>query len=287
MKEFIYTNYGFKVDKIYNNYFFVGNEKVLIFKIKDKDMNIDKLFKLTNEMFNNKLFVDTFLINKDNSCFTMMNNDIVILLKVNDRANEVTLDYLFKYFKFKIDIIEFDIVKQFENRIDDIELSMMEYNKEHPLLQNSINYFIGCSENAITLLNEYEKKVSYDIAHNINYYNYNMEEFNNPFNFIRLNKMYDLSLYIKYNFYNDKLDYDELYEILKSIDNEYDEVFLFSCLLYRNYYFDVVDEIIKGDEIDDKLLLFINKVRPYEELLSYCKDNMKKSKLIQLINWFN
>ena len=287
MKDFIYINYGLKVNKIYNNYFFVGNDKVYIYRTLKNEKELEKLFNITNDMYTKRLLVDTFLINKNNKYYTKKDKENIVLLKENDRDSKVTLKYLMKYIDFKLDIDEFDIIEYWKSTIDDIEELLVEYNKEHLLLQDSVNYFIGMSENAITLMNQYEKRISNDIAHNINYYNYSNESFNNPFNFIRLNKLYDISLYIKYNFYIDNIDYDEIYNILNSIDDEYDEAFLFSCLLYRNFYFDVVLKIIKEDEDDEKLKLFINKIKKYEELLSFCRQNLKKCKWLALINWLN
>ena len=287
MKDFIYINYGLKIDKIYNNYFFIGNEKIIIYKTIKQEREIEQLFKLTNQMYYDKLFVNTFLLNKENKCYTKKDNEYIVLLKVNDRDSDVTLKYLEKYSKYSLEIEEFDFLKKWKEKIDLIEELLIEFNKEHLLLQDSINYFIGMSENAITLISEYEHEISKDISHDINLYNYNNESFNNPFNFIRLNKLYDVSQYIKYNFYNDCIDYDELYDILKKINNEYDEAFFFSCLLYRDFYFDVVIKIIEGKESVDKIRIFINKIKSYEDLLSFCRQNLRKCKWLSLINWLN
>ncbi len=287
MKDFIYINYGFKVNKIYNNYFFVGDEKIYIYKTFESEEKLEKLFMLTNEMYNHQLYVNTFIFNKDNKFYTKKEKEYIILLKANDRSYDVSLNYLNKYRNFVINIEEFDIINYWKNIIDNIENELVEYNKEHLFIQNSINYFIGMSENAITLMSEYKYKSSTNISHNINFYNYNIDSFNNPFNFIRLNRLYDISLYIKYNFYNNTIDYDELYNILHSISDEYDQAFLFSCLLFRNYYFDVVNKIIDGNELDEKLKLFIDKIESYEQLLSYCKQNLKKCKLLPLIGWID
>lgn len=285
MKDFIYTNYNLKVDKIYNNYFFIGDEKIIIYKVENNINYLNKLFNITNNMYNDKLYINTFILNNKGLFYTPKDDKLIILSKVNDRDTSVTVNYLYKFNNYNIDFNDIDILSKWKNQIDTLEERLIEYNKEHLLVLDSVNYFIGMSENAISLLSEYN--INKGISHDITYLDYSKDSFNDPFNLVNINKLYDISLYIKYNFYNNTLDYDELYNILIDIDNEEDEAFLFSSLLYRNCYFDVINKIL-DDSLDEKSInLFIDNIKSYEELLCFCKNYLKKCKLIQLINWID
>lgn len=287
MRDFILINYGYDVKKIYNNYFFYNNEKIYIVKLNNNIEYINDMFNLTNYLYSKKIFVSTFLYNKKGEYYCKKENEYIILLKINDRDNYISLNYLKQFQNINSNLKEINLLELYKQEIDDIELKMVDFNKEHKLLQNSINYFIGCAENAIQLLSEYNYIKFEDIGHLIKYYDYTKENFNDFRSFIKVNKMYDIANYIKYNFYHGNIDYDEIYNIIKNIDNEYEEMILFSCLLYNNFYFDIVNLIIDNKVKDDKLNIFIDSINEYEKLLIFCKQNMHKCKWINLINWFN
>ena len=96
--------------------------------------------------------------------------------------------------------------------------------------------------------------------------------------------MYDFSIYVKYKFIMNELDYEELENIINS-NNEVDNAFLFSCLMYSNIYFDLVKNILLGNEKEDKINYFINRIKKYNEVLLFCKNRIKNVNEIKLITW--
>ena len=291
MKNYIYLNYGIKIDKIFvkgkEKYFFYNNTKYYIVE-NIKDINfVDNLFNLTNRLYYNNLTINTFILNNENKYLTNKDGNNICILKVNNIESNYTLDYINKFENFNCNLDDYDIVNEWKKTVDNLEKEMIEYNKEFPIIQNSINYFIGMAENAISLLNNYKKEIinnNNSIGHKIKLTNTNLD---NPFNFIKTNRMYDLSNYIQYKFYTNKNDYDEIEKMIKSIRNEYEAIFLFSNLLFPKFYFDMVVDILNNIVNEEKLNVFINNIKNYKELLIYIQNRLKNVKEIQLISWIS
>lgn len=283
MKDFIFANYNFVVNKIFDNYFFVGDEKVLIEKYYGDIKVLDELYRVSNLLYFKNKHISTFLLNKENLIYTKKDNYYIILLKINDRESYISLNYLLNEF---IDnkLPELNLINKISDDIDSFEEKLQSFNSEFKLLQDSCNYFIGMSENAIELLNEYSY-VGNDIVHNISFDSFNIESINNPLYLVKSNKLFDITNYIKYCFFKKVLDYDELYLIIKSLNSEYEECVFFSLMMFSNYYFDMANKIISKEYEEKKINLFINSIEMYRELLIYCKSNLKQCKTIQMINW--
>ena len=293
MKNFIKKNYNLNPKKIYkknNQYFFFSNsEKIYIIKTKKDKDELNKLFQLSNELYKYNVPVMTFILNNNGEYLCKKDSDSIILLKnntINDNEN-ITLDDIFKY-NINTDIIkEYNIVSEWEKNIDDLENEMTEYNKEFPTIQNSLDYFIGLSENAIQLIKNI-KIINNSLGHNLYLNEYNKDNYNNPLNIIKTNRMYDISKYLKYKFYFDVINYDELYYVIKNNINDIDNlIFFFSAMLYQDDYFECVKNILNGISEEKELLIYIKNINKYEELLKYIKDNLHNIKYIEDITWLD
>ena len=291
MKNFIFLNYGIKIDKIYekdsNKYFFMNNTKYYIYENIKNEKYIDILFNITNNMFYNNIKVNTFILNKEKKYITQKNDNRICILKVNDLENDLTLQYLKKFEFYSSNLDNYDIIDDWKRTIDNLEKEMIEYNKEFQVIQNSINYFIGMGENAISLLNNYKNEIinnNNSIGHKIEKNGMNL---NNPFTFIKTNRMYNLANYIKFIFYKGTIDYDVVDLIIKNVSNEYEAIFLFSNLLYPNFYFNIIEEIIKDNKNEELLRMFINNRKKYNDLLFYIQTRFKNVKDITLISWIS
>ena len=150
------------------------------------------------------------------------------------------------------------------------------------MVQKTANYYIGLAENAISLLGEINANNN-SIGHKITPYNFNKKELNNPFNFIKINKMYNVSIYIKNKVLSNRFDYNELDQIINGIENDIDEAALFSYMLYPDYYIDLVKEEIN----ENKIKKLIKLIPIYEKILIYMKENLNKNNKIKLFVWLN
>jgi hypothetical protein len=290
MKNFIKSNYNINVDKIYDknsNYFFYsGNELVFIIKTNKSEKELDDLVNVSNTLFLKYKKASTFLLNKEGKYYTKYERYYIVLLKYNDIIRD-KIEYC-DIVNYNINddlLISYNIINTFKEEIDILERKMQEYNKEYPLVQKSINYYIGMSENAIQLLNNIEI-TSNSICHNLKLSNYNKVEYNNPFNFIKTNIMYDYANYFKYKFYYETINYDELYYFIRNCDKKSLMIF-WGLMLYQKEYFDVVKDILLDKTKEDELNIYINNVNKYKELLIFIKDNCRNINEIKEIEWLD
>ena len=289
MKKFIKSNYNINIDKLYKNkeyYFYSNSEKIYIIKTDKDKQYLDNLVNVSNELYSKYRCVSTFIKNNNGEFYTKYNDYYIVLLKYNDINTE---DIYFSDIKnnyidnSKLD--EFNIKNEFMNIIDNLEKEMNEYNKEFPLIQKSIDYFIGMSENAIELLNDVNINNNV-ICHDVEIDNYNKAVYNNPFNFVKSNIMYDYATYFKYKFYYETIDYDELYFFIKSINKD-DIIIFFGIMLYQKEYFNTVKKILLENEEENKINLYISNINRYRDLLIYIKDSLRNIGEIKEIEWLD
>ena len=288
MKNFILLNYNIEVDKIYSDkYFFVNDEKIYIIRTNKKDKEIDYLASLSNELFLNGIKVNTFIINNEKKYFTKKDNINIVLLRVNEYENDFNINDIIRFQNINSDLENVNIIDKWSKTIDDLENELVDYNEEYQLIQNSIDYFIGMGENAISLLNNHKDKIVNDsIGHMINYKVFNKCILNNPFNFIKINKMYDIANYIKYKLLTNRIDYDEI-DIIINNNSDIENIYLFSCMMFPNIYFDLVNNIIKENETEETLNKIINIIKDHRILLINMQNSMKNVKDVKLITWLS
>ncbi len=290
MKNFLYSNYGIKVDKIYKNdkemFFFYNNEKIHI--RKNNDINhLNMLYELTNYLYSHHIPTYTFIHNNKNKPYTHLNKNVVVLLKENNNNDYVSLNTLNKYRNIKTKLYNYNIFIEWSNEVDLIEKELMEYNKEYPLIQESIDYFIGLAENAIELIGNFKNIIDANnnsIGHLVDYNLFNNMSINDPFTFIKTNIMFDYANYIKYKYVLNEIDYNELDSIFNSL-SEYESIYLLSCLIYPSTYFSLVKSILLKKEEEEKLIFTIKKIDNYNQLLLFCKSRVKSKVISNLLSW--
>ena len=290
MKNFILLNYNIKIDNIYykNNekYFFINEDKIYIMECKDDNSYLEKIFRITNDLYYQGIKVNTFIVNNKNKFITNKDDKKIILIKENSMS-EISLNYIKKFQNKNISLEDYDVLDEWIKEVDMLEKEITEYNKEYPLIKDYLDFFIGLAENAIELLTNYKNIIKLNnnsIGHIINYkYFLNL---NDPFSFIKTNEMYDVSNYIKYMIITNRVDYNNIDNVIKN-NNEYQNAFLFSCLLYPTIFFEYIKNILLNNIKEDSLNIVINRINRYLNILSYCQNNIKNVKDIEIINWFN
>jgi hypothetical protein len=293
MKNFILINYNVNVDKIYikddTKYFFINNERVYIFESNIDSKEIDNLVNISNDLYRKGIKVYTFILNNDNKFYTEKDDKKIALLKVNDFEDKIDLEKISKFKHIQNNLKNINILDEWIREVDDLEKELLDYNKEYQIVQKSINYFIGCAENSIELIDNYKQQINSNndsIGHLVDFKLYNKCILDNPFTFVRINSMYDISNYIKYKFFRNEINYDEIEYIING-NNEYENAFLFASLLYPNVYFDLVKKVLNEEEKENKINFFINRISSYKELLIYIQKNIKNVKHIKLIHWLS
>lgn len=294
MKETIKFYYDTYIKELYeiNNgyYFYLNNYKYYFIEFNRDIREIDILFKLSNELYNKNILVDTFILNKDNKVLTNIQNKNYVLLRVNSIEND----------KYNLkDIIKFNNLYTSNtkiepwstlwiNKIDAFEEKISELNNDYPIIQSSFDYYIGLAENAISYVNDtFIEETDFKI--NLNhkrikgaYQGY----VNNPLTFTFDYRVRDIAEYIKYNYFNNTINYDEIEEVILNSDLNKGELrLLVGRLLYPSYYLDTIKDIFIYEKNEEELNKYINKINDYELFLQDIYITIKRKYEIPPIEW--
>lgn len=300
MKEAIkyyYNVYPKEISELDNGYYFFYNDfKYYFVKYNGDVSGIDLLVKMSNDLYNKNILVDTFILSRMNSFFVNVDEDVYVMLRVNSVENDI---YSLKDIVYFNNLLISDNKKLESNwstlwmkKIDDFEISISEINNEYPLIQESSSYYIGLAENAITYFNDtlQEEDIS-SIKINLNHKRVGVNKvysgyINNPLTFTFDYEVRDVCEYIKYKFFFDNIDYDEVSDLI--LDGGFSRAslrLLYSRLLYPSYYLDAVKEIFINDMSEDVLIKFIDKISLYEKFLVYVYNLINKKFSIPMIPW--
>ena len=85
-------------------------------------------------------------------------------------------------------------------------------------------------------------------------------------------------------FFRNNIDYNQIDNLFNET-NEYERVYLFSCLIYPSTYFSLVKSVLLGEESCEKISLFIKIINDYNKLLYYCKSRVKSKVISNLLSW--
>jgi len=300
MKETIKYFYNVYPDKIYEIengcYFFTNDYKYYFVKYSGNTNNLELLVKISNDLYNKGILVDTFILSKNKTFYVNVDEYLYVMLRVNSIENDTyTLKDIIYFNNLLIsnDKIKLsgDWATLWEKKIDEFELSISEINDEYPLIQESFSYYIGLAENAIsyfkdTINEEDMKEVKINLNHRRIDESAKSANINNPLTFTFDYEVRDIAEYIKSKFFKGIIDFDEIDDLL--ISNNFSRAslrILFSRLLYPSYYFDEVKNIFIYDENENILKTYINKCEIYEDFLIDIYNLINKKVNIPPIEW--
>ncbi len=282
MKEtikYFYDVYPNEIYEIENGcYFYYSDYKFYFVKFKRNIQEIDMLVKISNDLYNKNILVDTFILSKDNKFYVLVDEDVYVMIRVNSLEDDVFS--LKELVKFDNSIISDKRLSDSSNwgtlwmkKVDDFEMQMSEINLEYPLLQSSFNYYVGLAENAISyFLDTVNEEDMSTVKINLNHKRINSKAYSgliyNPLTFTFDYEVRDIAEYIKIKFFDGVLDYEEVDDIIISGNLSKASLrVLFSRLLYPSYYFDYVKNIFIYDVSEEGLRKYISKIRAYEIFL--------------------
>lgn len=300
MKEtikFYYNIYPKDVYEIENGcYFFFNDFKFYFVKFNRDIKELDFLVKISNDLYNKNILVDTFILSKDKSFYVHVDDEIYVMLRVNSlESDELNLKDIVYFNNLLIGDERTSISGNWGSlwmkKVDDFELQMSELNTEYSLIQESFDYYIGLAENAITYFNdtirdEDMSQARINLNHKRVFANSLSGYINNPLTFTFDYEVRDVAEYIKSKFFSGFIDYDEIEDLI--FDSKYSRVsfrLLFSRLLYPSYYFDVVKYVFLYDEGEEKLEKYISKCSEYEDFLIDIYNMISKKVSIPTIEW--
>ena len=272
-------------DKINNGYFSYHNRLFMLYEYQRNINEIEDLLKLNQEMYYNKYKINKIINNIYNSPITSYNNKYYVLLLINYSYTNENFNY------YIINNNDYNNIKRnnwdylWSMKIDYIEYQIKHFNNKYPIIQGSINYYIGLSENAIKYFKMINKNnVSLYVSHR----RFHKDSFYNPVELIIDYKVRDIGEYLKYCFFHNEKDIYEIKKYLRNLNiNNIDYLLLYTRMLYPSFYFDIYDNIINNNQDENNLNKIINRSNEYEELLYEIYLIIRRKTNIIGISWIN
>lgn len=237
------------------------------------------ILKLENQYYK-------IILNKDQSIFTPYNGVDYILMKTTN-VKENIFNILLEEKKINTPIKLLNRTNWsflWSNKIDYYEYQINHIKGKYPIIDESIQYFIGLAETALSYYEYNCKNINKNIT--ICHRRIYDDGYFNPLNIIVDYKERDIGEFLKYLFWYNEEKHENIDKIIEMlISSNKNMNLIYSRMLYPSFYFDVYDDIVNSREKPEKLLNIINRVSEYEEYLNYIQLKIKEKIEIQEINW--
>lgn len=294
--NYYYDLYPVSINELDNKYMFYVNSEKYYFILYDRNTNeLDELVSLNKKMISEGSLVSEIIANKFSEVLNNYNGKYYVLIRVyvNENKKVDIDDVIYMLNEIGIDnsfnmITRTNWPKLWEDKVDYFEYQMGHLIKKYPLLYNTIDYYLGISENAIIYLKSVasssEGNVSLGVCHRRIGVNSTLFDLYNPLNLVIDYGVRDISEYIKDAFFNDK----DVYEILSKVYSKYyfDKLnlsLLASRLLFPSYFFDKFEGIVCTECSESVIYDIIKKSSKFEDFV----DNYIKSCNLQSIGWLS
>ena len=291
-------NYYYKIlpDKVYKSnedyYFFYNGKKYYLILYLYSYTELSIIITIINEYNKRNIVIDNILQNIEGSFISSINGKNYILLVKNDDSIDYDLESIIDFDRVlktkrgkELGYVSWDIL--WSRKVDYYEEKIGDLINKNELIKKSFDYYIGLSENAISYVKYASLEYNYDIL-TIGHkrFNKNISNIRNPFNLVIDYEVRDIAEYIKYKFFNETFSFSELESIInKNKYSEYEIRLLIGRLLYPNYYFNLIDDLFKNIDCNNKLNSIINKIDMYEKLLLEIYNYLIEYYKLPKISW--
>ncbi len=175
-------------------------------------------------------------------------------------------------------------------KIDYFEYQKAYIKNKYPLLYNSLDYYIGLAENAISYIKEVENREggrqNIGIAHRRLTKQQTLEEINDPLNIILDYQERDMAEYLKNLFWDNQITEVKLEELLEQIILSKGNLpRLLARLLFPSYYFDCYEKIINDIEEEKSILKYTQKTEDYEAFLKEIWHKAMQKQTLPIPDW--
>lgn len=279
MKNIINYYYNINILNLYevnNKYYFNYKNNDYIFMTFDRLIeDAPVVYNIYLEMKKRRVITNEIILNKDNQILTITNGIPYILIKDNLRNKSININDIFYFQNNTYNIFNdrrikrINYIEMWESKIDYYEEQNKSLKKQYKIIDDSIDFYIGLGENAISyLINNKVKQVSTFVSHRRIDINKGSFDYYNPVNYIIDSRVRDFSEYIKNSFFNDKINFDLVRIYLDYMNFNKDEYILFiGRLLFPTYYFDYYDLVVNKKIDESSLLNIIDKTNDYLTLV--------------------
>ena len=283
MKNTINFYYNIFLDELIKKdncyYFYYSGDEYYFVPLSRPYDDVQSIYKLNLEMKKRRCLVHELVLNKDKSIITVVNGISYVLIKLckykNDKVFLNDINYIQNMtanIECDKSLVRNDWIKLWSEKIDYYEYQISQVGKKYPLLCDSLSYFIGMGENAISyLVNNLDSKTNVNlvVSHKRIYQERGSLNFYDPLNFVVDSRVRDVAEFIKETFYNKTLNLYDLksyFNMANLNKNEY--ILLLGRLLFPTYYFDIYDDIINKGKSEELVINIIDRTDEYESLLN-------------------
>ena len=294
--NYFYNLYPPLLNKENDNYvFFVGNEKYYLTPYRRELSEIKDLVELNKRMISSNSLVHEIIINKFNEPISVISNENYVLLRVyvND-IKKIDINDIIYMLNENVDLsglkslLRTNWVSLWSSKVDYIEYQMGHLIKKYPFLNNTIDYYLGLCENAITYIKNLKMfsdyKIPIGISHKRIIKDATLFDLYNPLNLIIDYKVRNIAEDLKDAFFKDEYVNYILNIVFKNFwFDKLNLSLLVARLLYPSYYFDLFEEII-DKELDENIIFpLTKKSSKYEEFI----DLIIKNCNLQNLQWLS
>ena len=292
MKNTLFYYYGLAPQKIVrknNCYYFYHDNYIYYLYLVNRPLEyINELIMLIKTIINSNFMTIIFNVNKE--AISFINNRQYILLRGKENTS-FNLNDLYNPIYCPREVLNLKLLNHSAwNSLWSSKIDYFEYQKEYikikyKTLYQTLDYFIGLGENAISYFNAtntYINKEYTDVLvvsrrrvdlDNLSFYN--------PLNIVIDNKARDSAEYLKYLFITDNYTYDFLDEFLTNLNySNYQYGLLIARLLFPSHYFDIYEKIINETLKEKEIIKILKRTNEYENYLKYIYNFINKKKTI-------
>lgn len=279
-----------EIKKITNNYYFTylnNNYGIYLYNRDPKEQ--EELFNLNSELLMQGLVGYEIIPTKDKQIIFIHENKPYILMKLPNIKNKIITYEDIINFKLSIDTKKYKIIDKsnwstnWSNKIDFINYQFSQVQNKYPVIENSIDYFIGIWENAISYANNNPIIKEKNLAHKRITTKTDLLEFLNPLNFIIDYQERDVGEYIKSYIMTKNYSNDIIYQKIRNLPKN-SIILIITRILFPSYYFDIYEDIILKNKKEEELKDIINKRNNITKLLNYIFDKYSNYN-IPYIEW--
>lgn len=263
--EFFYNLKNISVIKKNSCYHFAYDHHEYLFFSQERNIKeLMEVFSITNQDDN----YDNIIKNKYNDIVSIINNKSYILVKKSKKVNllETILQskQLNNNYSYNLSINRSNWSYLWSKKIDYIEYQMIHIIDKYDIIRDSIWYYIGMAEVAIS----YIYNTPYESQLVISHKRIITDDLNNPLNIIVDNKSRDVAEYLKYIFLCDSYDYRQIYKLFNNLNEEFNFYkLLYGRMFFPTFYFDIYDSIINAGKGYTSIKKIINRSQEYEDYL--------------------
>ena len=280
-----------EIKKINDNYYFTYlSNNYVIYSYKRDITEAESIYNLNLEMLSKGLIGYEIVLTQNREILFIHGGTYYILMKFPNIKNRVITyeDVISFYFptpknKF-LNLDKSNWGYNWSGKIDFIEYQFSQVKNKFPIIENSIDYFVGVWENAISYFNDnvtfLEEKF---VCHKRVDTKMDLLEFLNPLNFVIDYKERDKGEYLKSYVINNNYSSVQLKKLLQG-SSKNNIILLISRILFPSYYFDLYEDIVLKEKNEEEIVKMIEKRKNINNLLKYIFENFSNYN-IPYIEW--